>query len=214
VKPSDASVRFSVRRLGCGAVGLLLTASLKAQYPPGVEFAAGTTANLALDPAGLATYAAILPPAGASAGIRYQLDVAWRTDETTLAGVTHDSITVSLQSLDGSRFLTVLGIDALGLQVFSGSGVDVLLDPSSRPQDLAFRVYFTPPSGLLVDGSWAVFDLADTGPLGGSSAVVSVALVPEPGSVALGLLGLGWLGWQVGLRFHPHSRSRGKELRQ
>ena len=189
VKPPDAAVRPSMLRLGCGAVGLLLTVSLQAQNPPGIEFAVGTTANLAPEPAGLATYAAILPPAGVSAGIRYQLDVAWNTDETALAGITHDSLTVSLQSLDGSQFLTVLGIDALGMQVFSGSGVDVLLDPSSRPQDLSFRVFFTPPSGFLVDGSWAVFDLADTGPLGGSAAVVSVSLVPEPGTWALAMAG-------------------------
>lgn len=189
VKPPDAAVRSSLFRLACGGVGLLLTASLWAQNPPGIEFAVGTAANLALEPAGLATYAAILPSVGTSAGIRYQLDVAWNTDETTLAGITHDSLTVSLQSLDGSRFLTVLGIDALGMQVFSGSGVDVLLDPSSRPQDLSFRVFFTPPSGFLVDGSWAVFDLADTGPLGGSAAVVSVSLVPEPGTWALAIAG-------------------------
>lgn len=189
VKPPDAAVRPSMFRLGCGAVGLILTVSLQAQNPPGIEFAVGTAANLALEPAGLATYAAVLPPAGVSAGIRYQLDVAWNTDETSLAGITHDSLTVSLQSRDGYQFLTVLGIDALGMQVFSGSGVDVLLDPSSRPQDLSFRVFFTPPSGFLVDGSWAVFDLADTGPLGGSAAVVSVSLVPEPGTWALAMAG-------------------------
>ena len=203
VPPADAAAHSVTCRIGCGLVGLMLGVSLQAQNSPGIEFVVGTTANLALEPAGLATYAAILPSAGVSAGIRYQLDVAWNTDETNLAGVTHDSLTVSLQSLDGSRFLTVLGVDALGMQVFSGSGVDVLLDPASRPQDLSFRVFFTPPPGFLVDGSWAVFDLADTGPLGGSAAVVSVSLVPEPGTWALTLTGAVAL---AGLHFQRRNR--------
>ena len=202
-------------RFAAGVLGAVVPAVL-AQVPPGSLVSAGESHPLALEPAGLATYSAALSGVGAgnTAGIRYQLDLTWITAESPTAGVTHDGLTFSLLSLDGSTALPVLTLDAFGLQVLPGSGVSVLIDPASRPQDLSYRAFLVPPAQFLADGSWAVFDLVDTGPLGGSSALAAVSLVPEPGSIALGLLGLGWLGWQAGLRSRSRSRMQRPEVRR
>jgi len=187
------------RRLAAGLLVFTLLDSARGQSGPGIGIPTGESVLLTADPGGLGTYSTFLPGVGpGSTGIRYQFDLAWLTDESPSPGITHDSVFITLQSQDGLQVLPLFGIDVLGLQPSGLDGFTLEVEPLARPDpllehSLGFRVILSPPSDLLADGSWAVLDLVDTGPLGGSQLRVSLALVPEPGVVGLGTLGALWL---------------------
>jgi len=178
-----------------GAAGLWVSPVAVARSAPGIEIPAGESVLLSQEPAGLASFASFLPAVpGASAGIRYQIDIAWLTTESPTPGGTHDSVFFTLQSDDGSRVVPVFGVDVFGVQVPALDGFSLEIEPLATPDpllanSLAYRVLISPPADLLRAGSWAVIDLVDTGLPGGSQARVQVALVPEPGTVVLGALG-------------------------
>lgn len=184
------------RRLAAGLLVFTLLDSARGQSGPGIGIPTGESVLLTADPGGLGTYSTFLPGVGpGSTGIRYQFDLAWLTDESPSPGITHDSVFITLQSQDGLLVLPLFGIDVLGLQPSDLDGFTLEVEPLARPDpllehSLGFRVILSPPSDLLADGSWAVLDLVDTGPLGGSQLRVSLALVPEPGVVGLGTLGV------------------------
>ncbi len=184
--------------------GLHLAAAPAAfgRQAPGIEFAPGAPVELAAEPGSLTTFAASFSPVPASLGIRYQVDVTWLTTEAPSPGGAHDSFFFSLLSADGSRVAPLFGVDVFGLHPESAPGFSLHIDPltssaSSSEQLLSYRVLISAPDDFLIDGSWAVIDLADTGDLGGSRALVAVAMVPEPGSMMLAVAGSGLLWWAL-----------------
>ncbi len=182
-------------RVASGLLGLAVLGSAQGQNGPGIAVPAGESVLLEAEPGGLGTFSAFLPGVGPdSAGIRYQFDLAWLTDESPSPGITHDSVFITLQSQDGLQVLPLFGIDVLGLQSSGLDGFTLEVEPLAQPDpsranSLAYRVSVSPPADLLADGSWAVLDLADTGPLGGSQLRITMSLVPEPRAVGLGILG-------------------------
>ncbi len=169
---------------------------------PGIEFAPGAPVELAAEPGSLTTFAAPFSPVPASLGIRYQVEVTWLTAEVPSPSGTHDSFFFSLLSADGSHAAPLFGVDVFGLHPESAPGFSLQIDPlaSTAPpseQSLSYRVLISAPDDFVIDGSWAVIDLADTGDLGGCRAVVAVAMVPEPGTVMLAAAGCGLLWWSL-----------------
>jgi hypothetical protein len=184
----------------CAGVCAVLAESAVGQGAPGIEIPLNQSVLLTPEPGTLTTFAAAFPPAPGGFGIRYQVDIAWLTPETPSPGVTHDSFFLSLQSIDGLETVPLFGVDVFGLHLTGGGGFSLQIEPLARPDpalenSLAYRVFISPPDSFRNDGSWALIDIADTAGLGDSLARVTVAMVPEPGTMALAVPGILFLWW-------------------
>jgi hypothetical protein len=133
-------------------------------------------------------------------------DFAFATAEQPAPGVLLDALSFSLQTLDQTKLALLLTVDASGLvlvpatpgalpvnlaalKAASIAYFGSLSDPAQRS---AFHVTFAPPGDLANADAQLLMDLfdnADGQKSVGTVANLAVVIAPEPGVIAIGILG-------------------------